>query len=295
MTSDKYNRLQRLIDKKGKEVEKRVRTKHGEAMKSFEKKGFAPKDMRSHAKRLLAGATMASALLSQPMIPPALASGINLSNVYKKIEDGGSKVNTKVGLHGILPDNRGQLNPWEEGRLNSWLNEKFGLNATSNLDNHRLIHQYGDIGMEQHLIRYPGDSLAQHDSLREAGMAPQPGAWGYFASAKSQMTKEDYLREKYYVAVQTLYLPEWKEDYTELKKWYKYRKVLVINPENESAVVAVIADAGPAKWTGKVFGGSPELMYALGLSEGGRKGKVVLLFVDDPADDVPLGPLIHKL
>ena len=67
--------------------------------------------------------------------------------------------------------------------------------------------------------------------------------------------------------------------------------MIVVNPENGTACVGVVGDTGSAKWTGKQFGGSPELMKALDLHLGPRKGKVVLLFVDDPDNNVPLGPI----
>ncbi len=65
-----------------------------------------------------------------------------------------------------------------------------------------------------------------------------------------------------------------------LREWYKYRKVLVVNPDNGKTIVAVIADAGPAAFTGKHFGGSPEVMAYLGFNVGMQKGPVVLFFVD---------------
>ena len=69
--------------------------------------------------------------------------------------------------------------------------------------------------------------------------------------------------------------------------------MLAINPETGAAVVAVIADAGPAKWTGKQFGGSPQVMHDLGFYPTKTKGKILLLFIDDPDDKIPLGPLNH--
>ena len=77
-------------------------------------------------------------------------------------------------------------------------------------------------------------------------MAPATGAWGYFAQNRNELNDELSQMEKYYVAVQTLYLPGWNKEQPALKEWYKYRKVLVINPNSGRSVVAVIADAGPA-------------------------------------------------
>ena len=62
---------------------------------------------------------------------------------------------------------------------------------------------------------------------------------------------------------------------------------------NGNAVVAAIADAGPAAWTGKHFGGSPEVMDYLG-GPRYKKGPVILFFVDDPESKVPLGPVEYN-
>ncbi|MBI2008442.1 hypothetical protein HYS82_02190, partial [Candidatus Amesbacteria bacterium] len=77
--------------------------------------------------------------------------------------------------------------------------------------------------------------------------------------------------------------------------WYKYRKVVVVNSANGKTVIAVVADSGPAAWTGKHFGGSPEVMADLKLNVGKQKGPVIMFFVDDPENKVPLGPLEYNL
>ena len=66
--------------------------------------------------------------------------------------------------------------------------------------------------------------------------------------------------------------------------------MLIVNTLNGKAVVTALADAGPAAWTGKSFGGSPEVMDYLG-GPRYKKGPVVIFFVDDPNNKVPLGPV----
>jgi hypothetical protein len=171
----------------------------------------------------------------------------------------------------------------------------FGIHASANLEGNRLNTDYGLIGAEQHLPRFPGDTLSQHDALRQAGMTSGRGAWGYFARNKAELTPDLIQKEKYYVAVQTLYLPDWTTRLAYLRDWYKFRKVVVVNPKNGHAVVAVIADSGPAAWTGKQFGGSPEVMDYLRSKDGRQRGPVILFFVDDPDNQVPLGPLEYNL
>jgi hypothetical protein len=165
-----------------------------------------------------------------------------------------------------------------------------GFDVRHELDGKKLNHSIGIMGAEQHLLRYPGDSLDQHDAYREAGLAPKRGAFSWFTEA-GELTEEAILKEKYYFAVQLMYLPNWNQDYPELKPWYKYRKMIMINPSEQMAVVGVIADAGPAAWVQKQFGGSPEVIREGKVWSNNSRGRVILLFVDDPADNIPLGPI----
>lgn len=183
------------------------------------------------------------------------------------------------------------ISPIQEMLVSKLIYDYWGINATPVLDGRKLNHSYAFMGYEQHLRRYPGDTIFQHDEFQKAGMAPGRGAFGYFANSKSELTPDVIQREKYYVAVQTLYLSDWNTNWVELKEWYKFRKVVVVNPENGKTVVADIADAGPAQWTGKQFGGSPEVMEHLGLVTGKKKGRVILFFVDDPNNEIALGPV----
>ncbi len=201
----------------------------------------------------------------------------------------------KEKLSALLPKEVAPLTQDQETKISDTLHQQFGVHAYASLEGNRLNDSYGFIGAEQHLPRYPGDTVVQHESLHKAGITPGRGAWGYFAQEKDKMTPELYENEKYYVAVQTLYMDDWTERLAYYRDWFKYRKVVVVNPVSGRAIVAVVADAGPAWWTGKKFGGSPEVMDYLKSKDGRQKGAVILFFVDDPQNQVPLGPLEHNL
>ncbi len=191
-----------------------------------------------------------------------------------------------LDLKAIIPERLEILNPDLETKISNILYEDLGIRASAILDNERLNRSFGLIGAEQHLQRFPGDTISGHGQFLQAGIAPGRGAWGYI---------NDPEYEKYYVAVQTLYLPDWSARLSYLRDWYKFRKVVVVNPVNGKSIVAVIGDSGPASWTGKHFGGSPEVMAYLELNYGKQKGPVILFFVDDKNNQVPLGPLETKL
>jgi hypothetical protein len=128
-------------------------------------------------------------------------------------------------------------------------------------------------------------------SYTASGMAPGRGAWGYFVPDGAQMTQKDSDREKYYIAVQTFLAPGFASNVRDYYNFFRFRKMLVVNPENGKAIVADIGDAGPAVWTGKQLGGSPEVMSYLDRHDGAARGPVLYFFIDDPNDTIPLGPV----
>lgn len=197
-----------------------------------------------------------------------------------------------------IPTTVEPLNPDAESEITGILSREFGFKVTTEIDHIRLNRNYGLIGGEQHLYRYPGDNLYAHaDNAVDwakyggAGIAPGLGAWGYFANSKEEFTEIDKQREEYYFAIQTFLVPGYGENVAKYRDFFKFRKMLVVNPKTGQAVVGVIGDAGPSEWTGKHLGGSPEVMDVLGLAEGSRKGAVLYFFIDDPNDQVPLGPV----
>lgn len=200
-------------------------------------------------------------------------------------------------LFKLIPNEVRPLTDEEEQKIGGVLTDNFGFRVVPDVGGKRLDRTYGLIGAEQHLPRYPGDTVFSHadttsdwDMFGQSGITPGLGAWGYFAQSAEKFTDKDKQREKYYIAVQTFLAPEFGNKVAEYRDFFKYRKMLVVNPKTGQAVVTDIADAGPATFTGKHLGGSPEVMYHLGLSEGPRKGAVLFYFIDDPKDVIPLGP-----
>jgi len=253
-----------------------------------------PSKIREQTTKLLAsGAIAGSLFLSSPKIE-YLNPVLNKYYAQEKVVGDLNKT-LSLKLRSILPQKIEPLNEEQEMRISHLLHQYFGIHAVPSLGSTKLNNVYGLIGAEQHLPRFPGDNISLHDEYQKAGMTPGVGAWGYFVKSKNELTPEVIAMEKYYVAVQTLYLPDWNERLSYLYNWYRYRKVIVVNPINGRAIVAVVADAGPAKWTGKHFGGSPEVMAYLGLNVGKQKGPVILYFIDNSEIDVPLGPLEYNL
>jgi len=292
--------LRQRLKLKHLETKKKFTEKYPEVEKFFEDKGVPLGDIRKHSAKIIGAGALTGTLLLTPPGDPKILSAPN--KVIEELRDAdlvsGTDTPQKLlinTLDSVLPKETRPLTREEEKFLEQLFQNVIGVKTKANLEGEHLNTTYGKIGAEQHLRRFPGDTLLQHgtgDTLAE-GIAPGLGAWGYFAPSKTALTPQLEETEKWYAVVQTLYLPDWNTRQPYLRDWYKYRKVLIVNTENGNAVVASIADSGPAAWTGKHYGGSPEVMDYLG-GPRYKKGPVVLFFVDDPENKVPLGPVEYN-
>ncbi len=261
-----------------KDLHNKLWTKHGSILSP----------LQNTLRHIAAGSLAVLLFMSHPTTTSIIAQGLqpDMSPVQEVVHTKGDLISS---LLPSLPNEVSSLTPEQETKVGQVLSEYFHLSIKSELDGKRLNRSYGYIGAEQHLMRFAGDTISSHlssteelDKFGASGMAPGRGAWGYI---------DDIEREKYYIAVQTFLAPGWEENTEELYAFFKYRKMLVVNPENGKAMVVVIGDAGPSPWTGKHLGGSPEVMHYLERVDGSAKGPVLYFFIDDPEDKVTLGPI----
>lgn len=291
--------LRNKLKLKSLDVKKNFSENYPHVEKFFSDRGVNLGKIREHSAKVITSGALAGTLLFAPPVAPKSLPPI--TQIIKDLADVKSPNTRPVQevlidqVRELLPQKVGPLDRSTEKSLEQIFKNTMGVETRATLEGEHLNTTYGFIGAEQHLMRYPGDTMAVHPKLpeKDEGMAPGRGAWGYFAPSKSQMTKEDIENEKWYAVVQTLYLPDWNARLPYLREWYKYRKVLIVNTINGNAVVADIADSGPAAFTGKHFGGSPEVMNYLGGLRY-KKGPVVVFFVNDPENKVPLGPVEYN-
>jgi hypothetical protein len=279
------------------DLKKKFEEKHHEVKsKVFEKHKNALAIITNYPTQVAAGVMGAVVLATNPLPAPvpqqALAvESSELSQQALLISE----------LNVNLPSNMRPLTEEENASISSVLSRKYNIPVSSSLDGIRLNRTYGFIGQEQHLARYPGDNMSTHFTSSEdaekygtQGMAPGLGAWGYFAPSQYDMSQTDIDREKYYIATQTFLAPGFSDNVRRYIEFFKYRKMLVVNPQNGRAMVVVIGDAGPGESTGKHLGGSPEVMKYLERVDGAQKGPVLYYFIEDPTDSIPLGPIDPK-
>jgi hypothetical protein len=282
--SGQYEYLRKIWTEKHRKIQKELFDKHKNAFEWIE----------ANSKQLAVGSFAGLYLLTAPIrleIPHNSTAAAQEAPFDKKVF-------LIYDLKNVLPSEVRPLNLGEEEKVIEVLNRSLGISLAGEMNGIRLNTQYGLIGQEQHLARFPGDTIYSHfDNPEDAqkyfkyGMAPGLGAWRYFADSKESMTEEDNMREKYYIAVQTFLAPGFNQNVKEYVDFFKYRKMLVVNPQNGKAVVVVVGDAGPAKWTGKHLGGSPEVMTYLERYDGKQRGPVLYFFIDDPENKIPLGPV----
>jgi hypothetical protein len=271
--------------------------RHQDLQKILHEKHSEAKDwIEKSTQHLLVGSMAGMMLLAAPITQAFPLS--TPSAQEQPFQDLDKRVFLISDLSYELPDSVQALSLTQEDVISETLTRHFNIRVTPELQGIRLNRSYGYIGAEQHLARYPGDTMSTHfDSVEDAtryyssGMAPGLGAWGYFAQSQSSMTEQDVLREKYYIAVQTFLSEGYNQNVREYSQFFKYRKMLVVNPNNGKGIVVVIGDAGPAAWTGKHLGGSPEVMKYLERVDGAQKGPVLYFFINDPFDKVQLGPI----
>jgi hypothetical protein len=275
--------------------------KHATLKKTFHEKHQEVQEwMNENPKQLAIGAASSLMLLAAPptvaALPPPHESVIQ--NHFVVIDQ---KTFVLADLLPFIPDEVRPLSVDEEVQIGEILTKHYGITISAELEGKRLNRSYGYIGQEQHLYRYPGDSLFRHadspsdwDKYSKYGIAPGLGAFGYFAPSEAEFTEQDKMREKYYIAAQTFLVPDYNTRTREYVEFFKFRKMLVVNPHTGKAVVVVIGDAGPGRSTGKHLGGSPEVMQHLERVDGARKGPVLYFFIDDPNDTIPLGPIEPK-
>lgn len=285
MPNSHFQTLKQKLQERHEDIKGRLVEKHKEAF-----------DWLSNNTKQLAAGTMGSLLLLSSHSAPLIAEGQDKTHQEQFI-DLPESLFVVSDLKQYLPQTVDVLPPDQEEKIAGVLSNYYGISVKPEIDGKRLMHTYGYIGAEQHLMRYAGDTMESHfDNPNDAakyyssGMAPGRGAWGYFASPEG-LTEKDKMREKYYIAVQTFRAKDYASRTADYRDFFKFRKMLVVNSNTGRAVVVVIGDAGPAVWTGKQLGGSPEVMKHLERVDGAGKGPVLYFFIDDPEDKIPLGPI----
>ncbi|HEX7456091.1 MAG TPA: hypothetical protein VF303_01320 [Candidatus Nanoarchaeia archaeon] len=295
----KYFRvLSTKLEKKKEEVLEELQEKHKEVARWAKKKGIKVEEIAHRGARgLTAGIATSAIVLSAGATQSGELPRKDLRNqkeIRRDVSDVGirSGVKARKDVTGEVGETLQGVNPYNEKEISKRLSKVLKIPVKAELDGIRLNTTYGIMGYESHLSCYPGDNLSTHfhsdtefRKFAGAGMAGGPGAWGYLAPNREALSTKEIEREKYYFVAQTFLSPNWGTP--AVKNWFHHRKMVVVNPKNGVVVIGVLEDAGPEPWTGSSFGGSPEVVEELDLAHTGPH--VLMYFVDDPKDQIPLG------
>jgi hypothetical protein len=184
----------------------------------------------------------------------------------------------------------GHLPKDEELYLTRQLSDLLGFEVSVDVDNHRLPVTLGTAAALPHLRRYPLDTLAAHESCLEAQLGKVRSAFGWFAPG-NELSSEAQRREQLMVSLPINFLPNWPTHYSELKQWYAWRKLCILNPIEQRAAIVCVGDIGPRNWLQHQFGVSPELNRWLRLWSPRSKGRAFVFFVSDVQQELELGLL----
>jgi hypothetical protein len=291
--SKKFEELQRKLEQKKTAHLENLKEKHKSAVVWAKRKGIKTEELAGKSAKGLAAGVAAGAMVLSSGVP--LVNQESQAKQSKPNEPRGDATDIKetiVAKKDVRPEVKKVLDGedmYNETKITKELSKVLDIPVKAEQDGIRLNKTYGIIGYESHLTRYPGDNISTHfqsdrdyELYSHASMAGGPGAWGYIAPSRQEMTQKDIEREKYYLVAQTFLSPNWGTP--EVKEWFRHRKMVVVNPQNGIVVVGALEDAGPEPSTGNSFGGSPEVMEALRFHGGGSY--VLMYFVDDPKDEI---------
>jgi hypothetical protein len=164
-----------------------------------------------------------------------------------------------------------------------------GFQVATKLQNHELLHTQGSILALPHLKRSPRDTASDH-RYPQAPFSQKRSTFGWIDHLKTTHgIAEDV--EEYYIALPLHLIPTWSQESAALKEWYTFRKMLVLNPQEQLAVVCRVADSLSTNTAKYQFGGSPELILAGRCWSADTLGRVLVFFVVDDTNTIPVGPL----
>lgn len=182
---------------------------------------------------------------------------------------------------------KGTLDSELELYLEQQLSEMLGFSVSTELEGQRLPTT-GTVYSLPFLKNSPTDTVHNHLEVPEAPFINRRSFFGW-SNLYPQITHEPDLLT-YGLSIPLFSLPDWSTKAKELKKWYAYRKVVVINPYEYRAVVATITDTFFPPAAKYKYGANPALIRAGRIWSPRTLGKVLVFFVSDPAG-VPPGPI----
>jgi hypothetical protein len=192
-------------------------------------------------------------------------------------------------LHAITQLPPGTIDTEAELYLEQQLSEILHFDVSVELEGERLPHTHGIIQALPHFKKTPTDTLENHE-YAHALFSGKRSFFGWLSTNpnNAQSTPD---HEKYAVSLPLFLHPAWASRLASLKKWYAFRKVVIVNPTESRAVVACVADTFPLLTAKYQFGASPEVILEGKCWSPATLGRILIFFVNDTTGAIPLGPI----
>lgn len=168
--------------------------------------------------------------------------------------------------------------------LEQQISDLTGINVTTNLDGYNLPHTTVKFRSDAHQRTNFADILNNHPQFHEAGLNKKRSVFGWSNQNGHESTK----MEEFFIVLPIYLIKAWQTDLPSLVNWFKYRKVLVINPFTQLAAVACVSDVGPSHLQRSQALCSPELSHLLRLWQPGLQGRACLFLIEH-SENIPYG------
>ncbi|NCN82842.1 MAG: hypothetical protein GW947_02635 [Candidatus Pacebacteria bacterium] len=164
--------------------------------------------------------------------------------------------------------------------LEQQVSDLLGFEISSSLDGQRLTHSFGKMQALDEFTLQP-TQFETVASVRGAAIKRGRPSLGW---DKQFLDKNE---KQYLLANHLVLLEDWHQKYAHYKNWYKWRKLLLINPFNRIAVVVELASYTLPNPMQFQFGGSPDLIRASQAWSPEAQGLVCVFFIPDAVNSKP--------
>ncbi|NCN06447.1 MAG: hypothetical protein GW946_01210 [Candidatus Pacebacteria bacterium] len=179
-----------------------------------------------------------------------------------------------------------QLSEKESLYLEQQVSDLLGFEISSELEGKKLTHTFGKIQALDEFSLQPHTTTNRSQNVRGAHIQKSRPSLGWGT--------EDIVPDSnhFLLANHLPFLQDWHQKYAHYKRWYKWKKLLLINPFNRISVVVELAAATLPNPMQYQFGGSPDLIRASQAWSPQAQGLVCVFFIPDAAR---VNPGVHKV
>lgn len=157
--------------------------------------------------------------------------------------------------------------------LEQQLSDLCGLQVVSELEGFKLPNTTVKVQAGSHQLRKFADQLNQHLEINEALIDDKRSHFGWL--------NDNEQNEQFGIGLPLFLLEEWQKNYQKTWAWFKYRKLLLINPWKNLMAVASVTSIAPKHLQRYQAISNPELSRQTQLWFPGSFGKACLFLIEN--------------